>query len=164
MTFVFLKPTNKDKPATLTSYEHFGVRLCSIERVFYVYWHSTLIHVLVCLHWKWNVSPASSWEEWRWEASQTYSVPCPEHRLHTIWTHQSWHNCHTMLPWACWSKLRSLLMCKRVKGNLYQKICDLQLLQNNVVWYHLWITILNSLCLTTIITLLNVCVSGYLCG
>ena len=30
MNFVFLKPTNKDKPAALTSYEHLGVRLCSI--------------------------------------------------------------------------------------------------------------------------------------
>ena len=31
VSFVFLKLTNKDKPAALTSYEHLGVRLCSCE-------------------------------------------------------------------------------------------------------------------------------------
>ena len=34
MNFVFLKPTNKDKPATLTSYEHLGVWL----RSYFVLW------------------------------------------------------------------------------------------------------------------------------
>jgi len=29
VNFVFLKPTNGDKPAALTSDEHLGVRLCS---------------------------------------------------------------------------------------------------------------------------------------
>ena len=28
VNFVFLKPTNKDKPAALTSYEHLEVQLC----------------------------------------------------------------------------------------------------------------------------------------
>ena len=29
MLIIFLKPTNKDTPAALTSYEHLGVQLCS---------------------------------------------------------------------------------------------------------------------------------------
>jgi len=29
VNFVFLEPTNKDKPPALTAYEHLGVRLCS---------------------------------------------------------------------------------------------------------------------------------------
>ena len=40
VNFVLLKLTNKDKPAALTSYEHLGVRLCSIMTYLL---HATLI-------------------------------------------------------------------------------------------------------------------------